>query len=116
MAKGNQTSERRPRRFLISKFLDLISIDTDERCWNAKRVTAMGYGKPIRDGKRVLTSHRAAYELLHGAIPVGMEIDHLCANRACGNPAHLEPVSHAENCRRAAERRATRREGKREAA
>lgn len=48
--------------------------------------------------------HRLSYELMVGAIPEGLVIDHLCFNRACFNPAHLEPVTDAENVRRAARR------------
>lgn len=45
-------------------------------------------------------AHRAVYELLAGVIPQGLELDHLCRNTFCVNPAHLEPVTHLENMRR----------------
>jgi len=48
--------------------------------------------------------HRVVYELLVGPIPDGLELDHLCVNPACVRPDHQEPVTHAENQRRIAER------------
>lgn len=45
-------------------------------------------------------AHRHAYELLKNPIPQGKELDHLCRNRECVNPSHLEPVTHKENQRR----------------
>lgn len=44
--------------------------------------------------------HRVVYELEHGEITAGLQLDHLCRVRACCNPAHLEPVTIAENIRR----------------
>lgn len=57
-------------------------------------------GKQV-DGRSVtFYVHRLMHELVHGPIPDGMEIDHLCRNRGCCNPDHLELVTHAENARR----------------
>lgn len=46
------------------------------------------------------SAHRVAYELTHGSAPEGLVIDHLCRNRLCCNPAHLEAVTGLENVRR----------------
>lgn len=51
-----------------------------------------GYGKFYLDGK-VVGAHRVSYELARGPIPEGLVIDHLCRNRACVKPDHLEPVT-----------------------
>lgn len=59
----------------------------------------LGYGRIAFHGK-ACAAHRVAYELFAGPVPVGLELDHLCGNRACVNVAHLEPVSHLENVRR----------------
>lgn len=58
-----------------------------------------GYGKLKVDGRTEKT-HRVAYEHFVGPIPEGMELDHLCRNRACWNPQHLEPVTGTENTER----------------
>lgn len=66
-------------------------IITDCHSWTGPR-SKSGYGKVMRDGK-TLRAHRVAYEMWVGPIPEGMEIDHLCRNRLCVNPEHLEAVT-----------------------
>ena len=59
-----------------------------------------GYGR-FRLTDRTVRAHRYAYELTHG--PTRSPLDHLCRNRVCCNPSHLEPVTPEENRRRGAQ-------------
>lgn len=75
-------------------------VQRTEGCWTwmANR-TVRGYGL-FTYGGHTHSVHRLSYELLVGPIPDGLQIDHLCRNPPCVNPAHLEPVTFAENQRR----------------
>lgn len=56
-----------------------------------------GYGRILTGGRRFELAHRVAYKLVKREIPEGMTLDHLCRNRLCVNPDHLEPVTMREN-------------------
>lgn len=66
--------------------------------WLAYR-GANGYGRFYVNGRGAL-AHRWSYEHFVWKIPDGLQIDHLCRNRGCVNPDHLEPVVPSENVRR----------------
>lgn len=72
-------------------------VDKTAGCWvwTAGRVGG-GYGTFTVD-RRAQVAHRFAYELLVGPVPDGLQLDHLCRNRQCVNPAHLEPVTARTN-------------------
>lgn len=76
-----------------------------DACW----LWMAGRMRPPRNGKSKggdygkfdsRPAHRFAYEQMVGPVPDGLELDHLCCVPPCVNPAHLEPVTHAENMRR----------------
>ena len=72
-------------------------VEKSADCWNWIGVkNSGGYGQLQVKG-RMVYAHRYAYELLTGPIPSGLTIDHLCRNRACVYPAHMEPVSRGGN-------------------
>jgi hypothetical protein len=83
---------------------DKFTPGAPDECWPwAGTKTHDGYGtiaakyRPLRH----VYAHRLVFEMYGGVIPDGYEVDHLCRNPTCVNPAHLEPVTHAENMHRA---------------
>jgi hypothetical protein len=95
----------RPLRFINGHHrrkspVDFI-LDSDTGCWMWQlTLDANGYGRVRRGSRRLQLAHRYMYERHIGPIEPGLDLDHLCRTPRCVNPAHLEPVSRAENTRR----------------
>lgn len=77
-------------------------VDLETGCWNWQvGFNPNGYAI-IRMNNHSYLVHKLLHQLLHGKAPRGLELDHLCRNRRCINPDHLELVTHTENMRRGA--------------
>jgi len=82
----------------LKRFLERIEINSDG-CWIWSHTITHERYAVFWDGKQTM-AHRTSFEHWKGEIKEGLQIDHLCRNRSCVNPEHLEAVSHAENMKR----------------
>lgn len=83
----------------IDRFMVRVDISEETGCWNWTTGLLDGYGCFSLNG-RGISAHRFSYMYFKGPIPEGLHIDHLCKNRRCCNPSHLEAVTQQENSRR----------------
>lgn len=102
-----RASKRKPytKKPVSSRFF--AKVNKSEACWLWTGAKAGGYGL-FFTGSYLLNgtpysmyAHRWLWEEIHGKVPEKQELDHLCRNRACVNPDHLEPVNRKENGQRA---------------
>lgn len=93
----------RPHKYAVGhsrRVKTLYRPDPVTGCWIWQmKPGSRGYGVLQRDGLKI-PAHRWVYENCKGPIPAGLDLDHLCRNKICVNPAHLEPVTQTENTRR----------------
>lgn len=96
---------------VLTDDFDLLKVLSDkiavgDGCWRwTASLMNTGYGQVsvhLPEGRRhtMRLAHRIVYELMVGPIPEGLQLDHLCRNRWCVRPDHLEPVTARENMRR----------------
>ena len=72
-------------------------VDRSGDCWLwTACISIYGYGD-FWQKRGTKKAHRVAYEFRHGPVPAGLQIDHLCRNRACVNPDHMEVVTNRVN-------------------
>ncbi len=87
---------------LIERFWRYVDKSAAAPCWRWTGCLAGGGYGQIRDLalKRAVYAHRVSYEHARGPVPADMTLDHLCRNRWCVNPEHLEIVTRGENVMR----------------
>ena len=88
---------RPPGRSMEERVFTRLREDPSTGCWEWQGALSAGYGAVGGSDGRKIFVHRWVYEHLVGDIPEGLVIDHLCANRRCANPEHLDPVTRAVN-------------------
>lgn len=80
---------------------------TSRECWEWQgAINSKGYGQLSINGTSK-SVHRVSYTLVNGPLAEGIEIDHLCRNRTCCNPRHLEAVTRLDHASRSIEARKT---------
>jgi hypothetical protein len=101
MRTDTEQKQRRKRVTVLQRFV-AKHIDHPDECWIwPHALSESGYGRAfVSMDRRLVTVHRYLYEEMVGPIPDGLQLDHLCRNRACANPSHVEPVTSRENTMR----------------
>src|SRR3972149_11608374 len=83
----------------IERFLRFIVISLNG-CWEWQGQKAGGGYGYFWNGEKQVYAHRFSFQTYNGCIPLDFEIDHLCRNKVCVNPDHLEVVTHLTNVKR----------------
>ena len=92
----------RPRKPLLERFAEMIEepFDVHNDCWIWKGSKRSGYGRIRMGGKsgEDVPAHRFSYELFVGPIPENHVVHHMCRNKACVRPDHLQTIDYLKHC------------------
>src|SRR5262245_22873769 len=99
------TTKREYRRPAMRRLAINVTV-LPSGCWQwTGSLRRDGYARLCGDeGSRAIYAHRLSYERFIGPVPEDRELDHLCRNRGCVNPEHLEVVDRATNMARSVAR------------
>ncbi|QIK84866.1 HNH endonuclease [Sanguibacter sp. HDW7] len=106
---GSAGYTRRPGRTVAERVYPRLITNPETGCWEWTGALRNGYGA-VGIGKSVHYVHRWVYVQHVGPIPTDYVIDHLCCNRRCANPEHLEAVTDETNKARGGHAHGTRKE------
>lgn len=91
----------RPVRPVYDRIMEKVSPEPNSGCWLwMASLDGHGYGQIMLPNNKVRRAHRELYQCVKGEVAKNLDLDHLCRNRACVNPDHLEPVTRSVNLRR----------------
>ena len=82
---------------VFARFIDKVLVGDGCWEWTGAKTKQEGYGRMGTSSGGLSVAHRLSYEHFIGPISEGLTIDHLCRNRGCVNPRHLEPVTNRDN-------------------
>lgn len=98
--RAGKTDSNYFKRTILDRIVRKIKEVNSIGCWKVDLYHNNGGYAKINVGKKSRRVHRVLFQILIEKVPLNMDLDHLCRNRWCQNPGHLEIVTRKENLNR----------------